>query len=979
MASLPMYDVSELEDVNNKPCRECPLNTDQCPEPLSPLLYTKMGAPERDLREGVDIIVFADPPTKKDIKAKRYWSDQAASEAVQRFRDLGADRFIVAPAVRCHPMGDIDHFRLTKKYKAKKGEEERKAAETSRDRAFLALSHCRKYSERLLRQVPSDQVIAMGPLASETMGLGASVGKGRTSLVHGAAGLEDVHVSGTIVTHDRPMLKRSEWALAQFRADMAKVKSLREKGYAHEFGRHDNIKVTVMDTVKDALAFIRWVSTAKFKPDTVLSIDYETENLYYSTEDNRILNVGFCVSSNPNQAYVIPLDHPETPFGPDESALIKKKLKKLFRSKDVGFSAWTAHYAAFELAITKTFFDVWLGFDGGIPVICTELESSFLDEDRKALGIKKPNALETLSSELFNFTWYKETNIKARRAALSEEPIERVNEYVGIDAVQGARVHLGFVEMAKDEGSYDDMLRLTTKLLSDGLHYTTDLTLTGQRIDIDALYRLRDKDSPVQKRIHDIREWFTEQPEVEKASKFFNSKKKKSLGDIASLFDTGHRVQFSLGKADHLRALFWHIFQLEGADTSVDKKFREDHRGHRFVDVYSEYQTLSRLDTGYLTPVARFLQSPTSRDGRLRPRFHLGSTKTGRLSGTDPNSQNLPAGRDNVQAKAVKSMFICAPGYVLVQLDFSQAEVRWLGVISGDKALKAKYERALEIDALLREDPNNEELNKLKKIDGDIHMSTALMMYKKPESIVWENYKEAKLLRQKAKAVCFGLIYGKSTRSLASDLGISIEEAEEAVTLWLGQFPRAAQWLEEIQDFAKENGYVRSPFGRRRRLPEVYSTDQGLVNRALRQARNTPIQGAASDCCIYAASKLRRVLMSSDNPEMRAVRLINTVHDSLIAEVPATFTAVKEYARIAQAIFTDRNLLMEDFGVYLTVPMAVDFDVGANWGNTEDYNFTDESLRAALHNAGVLRGQPPGTTLDSLKGKGLLYGEAQAA
>jgi hypothetical protein len=222
---------------------------------------------------------------------------------------------------------------------------------------------------------------------------------------------------------------------------------------------------------------------------------------------------------------------------------------------------------------------------------------------------------------------------------------------------------------------------------------------------------------------------------------------------------------------------------------------------------------------------------------------------------------------------------------------------------------------------------------------------------------------------------CFGLIYGKAAKSLAKDLGIDEEEANEAVDLWLSQFPKAAEWLTSMEEFAVENGYVKSAFGRWRRLPEAQSSNMSVVNRAKRPSRTTPIQSAASDGCIYAACRLRDALRFSEDPKIRSIKLINTVHDSLIAEVPAEADVIRSYAKLAKSIFTDRNLLKDDFGVDIIVPLAVDFDIGLNWGNMTDYDFTEKALQRALHDAEVLRKQPAGTLLSDLKGKGLLFDE----
>ena len=339
-------------------------------------------------------------------------------------------------------------------------------------------------------------------------------------------------------------------------------------------------------------------------------------------------------------------------------------------------------------------------------------------------------------------------------------------------------------------------------------------------------------------------------------------------------------------------------------------------------------------------------------------------------------TQQIPRG-DTRDKKQIKSLYTVPADKIMVQLDFSQAEVRWLGIMSGDENLAARYQKAADLEDALRKDPTNKELQKIIKIDGDLHMSTAIDMYGlDPSGILdkeGERTTEADLKRQAAKAVCFGLIYGKHAKSLAKDLGISDEEAYEAVDKWMAQFPWAAQMLNDIDDTIADTCIAKSPFGRWRRLPEARALDRSVQNRAKRQARNTPIQAAASDFCIFAAAELRLALRNHPDPRLREqTKLINTVHDSVAAEVPTDTEVLLEYMRIAERIFTDPNLIKKAFGVVATVPLKVDFDIGLNWGNVVGVNVDEEEVSRVIYNTEVLRAQPAGTLLKDLKGTGLL-------
>jgi DNA polymerase I-like protein with 3'-5' exonuclease and polymerase domains len=601
-----------------------------------------------------------------------------------------------------------------------------------------------------------------------------------------------------------------------------------------------------------------------------------------------------------------------------------------------------------------------------------------MDENRRNDGVVKPYSLETLACELLGFRWYAETAIKGKRDSLSQENIDTVNEYVGIDASVTARLVNVQMDLMEEEGSLHDLMRVAAKLYSEAIRYTSDLTMTGQGIDVDLLRKLRAPDSSIVHRLREIEEQFATAPEVRQAMRVVNQAK-HGASAAKPLFKSSATMaqSFSLASHDHRRALFWDVMHLDGAKESVDKAWQERHKkAEPLVADYQEYQQLSKLDSSYLEPMATWLQKLQSADGRIRPRFNLINTTSGRLSASDPNSQQLPRG-DTRDKKQIKAMFRAAMGKVLIQLDFSQAEVRWLGIMSGDKALAAKYALASELQEALIKDPKNADLKRRLKVDGDIHMSTALVMYKLPMDLPFTDEKAAKLARQKAKTVCFGLIYGKNYKSLAKDLKIEEDEAQEAVELWMSQFPDAAEWLANVDETIGETCLARSPFGRWRRLPEAAASDMSVANRAKRQARNTPIQSAASDFCIYAACKLRRALRRHTDIRLReGTKLINTVHDSLVAEIPAIPEVIMAYATLARDIFTDPRLIEKDFGVVANVPLAVDFDVGVNWGNMSDFDFTEKSLKRALYDAEIIRRSAPGTMFDDVIESLVLYDQA---
>jgi DNA polymerase I-like protein with 3'-5' exonuclease and polymerase domains/uracil-DNA glycosylase len=981
--SLPIYnvfkpeDLEGEEDIEQSPCGECPMRERwgdrgmKCK--LAPARRYDIEGTKPDEYDQVDLLVVADAPSVEDNEKGSFWSDDSGKGLLNSIKRLGFKSFVVIPSVRCFPGGQIDHFVMTKQYKGKNGNNFKKRV-TPLETAQAAVAHCKGYVSRAINDYNPKITLAMGPLAVTALGMKSNIPNLRVKPIHPKPGLARAsRQEGTIVTYDRYMTDKSMSAFRDLKHDLKKVKGMATTGYSTPRGDDRTITIHTLDTTKKVKKFVDWLLTEDFLPDEMICFDFETDGLKLNTQHNRLLNVGFSRRYDEDTSYVIPLAHPQTPFSGEELAYIYKLLKKLFRSKGAKFYGWVAHSAQFETKMIKLFFDTWLGVEGGKPILDTETFTYLLDENRKG-PVAHPYRLEELAADFLGFRWYEEQGIKLRRDRLALEPIERVNEYVGMDASVTSRLLNTLIERAAEEGSDEDLLRVSTKLYSKAILYTSDLTLTGQKVNPDLLRKLRAPDSAVVHRLAQIEQEFQKAPEVQQAMKLLH---KNTYGSMPAMFKSTTAQSFSLTSQDHRRALFWDVLKLSGADQSVDKDFQAKHKNVPLVALFNEYQGLSKLDSSYLKPIAEWLQSPNSMfDGRLRPSFNLINTATGRLSASDPNSQQMPRG-DSDAKKQIKALFMAEIDKLIVQLDFSQAEVRWLGILSGDAALAEKYIRAEQIKEELLRDPGNVALKRALTVDGDIHMDTALRMYKLPRDLPFTDEKAAKLARQKAKTVCFGLIYGKVAKSLAADLKIPVEEAEEAIELWLAQFPQAAEWLHEVERLAEENGYVRSPFGRWRRLPEVASDDVSVVNRAKRQSRNTPIQSAASDTCIYAACKFREALMNSPNPKLREARLVNTVHDSLNGEVPADHDTIREYAQLARSIFSDQNLLMEDFGIKITVPLAIDFDIGVNWGNMRDYDFSEEALNRAIFDAEVMRKQPAGTLWDHLKGKGVLYDEVQ--
>ncbi|MCI2048062.1 MAG: DNA polymerase I [Faecalibacterium sp.] len=295
-----------------------------------------------------------------------------------------------------------------------------------------------------------------------------------------------------------------------------------------------------------------------------------------------------------------------------------------------------------------------------------------------------------------------------------------------------------------------------------------------------------------------------------------------------------------------------------------------------------EYRTYQKLNSTYVEGLLKVIGP----DGRIHSTFNQTEARTGRLSSGEPNLQNIPIRTE--LGSQMRAFFVANPGCVLVDADYSQIELRILAHITGDEHMQQAF-----------------------KTGADIHRSTAAKIYRIPESAVTPR------LRSSAKAINFGIMYGKGAFSLAKDIGVSVKEAETFLRTYLDAFPKVDGYMKACIAEAKEKGYVSTLFGRRRYLPELASTNFQLRSAGERMARNTPIQGTAADviklAMVHVWRRLREEKMES--------RLILTVHDELIVEAPAA-----EAAKAAQ-------ILQEEMSgcVQYAVPLSTEVNQGNTW------------------------------------------------
>ncbi len=318
-----------------------------------------------------------------------------------------------------------------------------------------------------------------------------------------------------------------------------------------------------------------------------------------------------------------------------------------------------------------------------------------------------------------------------------------------------------------------------------------------------------------------------------------------------------------------------------GYSTSADV-LEELRNQSPIVDNVLKYRQYTKLNSTYVAG----LLDKIADDGRIHTWFRQTETRTGRISSTEPNMQNIPVRTE--LGSQMRKFFVAESGKTLVDADYSQIELRVMAHLCGDENMIRAF--------------NSGE---------DIHTSTAAQVFDMPEIMVTPE------MRSAAKAVNFGIIYGIGAFSLSKDIGTSVAQAKKYIADYLERFSKVHEFMETTVENAFKDGFVTTMFGRKRRIPELSSSNKMLQAAGKRIAMNTPVQGTAADLIKIAMINVYRRLKE----EKLDAKLILQVHDELILE-----------SSIADSERASAILKEEMQGVYdMKVPLAVDVHCGNSW------------------------------------------------
>ena len=711
----------------------------------------------------------------------------------------------------------------------------------------------------------------------------------------------------------------------------------------------DNNLESKIYIIKDLNEAIEYIEALKNTPNNI-SFDIETHNLN-KRYGNKIATLQF--SETDNSSTIIPYNHKDSPFLPDEIEILRTHLYDLF-NKPNKIRAWVGHNLKFECNVLSAIIGTPLI---SAPMFDTMVGAFMLDENRAErvadfkYGIF---SLKQLVLDYLNFDGYNKGVLDVRKERnLYQLDLPMLAEYGGMDTIVTRRFATALLNEAKEQNFIKQFLNLMYYHYTPLILLFSNIEQNGFYVNKNNLKTLTQRDSLMLKAIQDICTGLKSIPEVQRANELLLRVKNPRLNVLGK-----QPWVFDFSKQGHPQALFFNVCGLatgkvgKSGQASVDKEWQKNNKDHPLVKQYMEWSSMRHLyDTFVTTLYDRIDPQKDTVDSNIdyciRPNFNLIGTVTGRASSDDPNLQNIPRS-DTPAKKAIKDIFQALPGHLLIQLDYKANEIRWVGILAQDDNLADAIKQGKMYMEEYRKNPSPELLKKA-EMYGDIHKQTASMVFGKPLEEVTKDE------RQISKSVIFAILYGSSFKAVAESMNKSIEEVERWFGLFYERFPKIALWKRKTEQMAKQTGYVETANGRRRRFPifnlfrDAYgnfsdnlvpSDYKGEINSALRQCVNSPIQGVASDYGMSGAALFSKYIRDNN----KDWKICNAVHDSCVFQVP--YDQCEDALDQADYWFTTgvMDYMTDVFDIHFNLPLEVDFEIGLMWGSLIKWDFNKQEL-----------------------------------
>lgn len=446
----------------------------------------------------------------------------------------------------------------------------------------------------------------------------------------------------------------------------------------------------------------------------------------------------------------------------------------------------------------------------------------------------------------------------AKQKTMDQVDVETVAQYASADADHTWRLYKLYQDQFKHKPQLQTMFEQIEMPLASVL---AEMEQTGILVDTDFM---KDMSHQLGKQLMQLESGIYDQ-----VGHHFNLNSPKQLAEV--LFD-------NLGLPNNKKTK---------TGRSTDESVLQELKGaHPIVELILQYRELYKLKSTYIDALPTLI----GKDGRLRTSYSQAVAATGRLSSSNPNLQNIPI-RSEV-GRRIRQAFIANPGHQLLSVDYSQIELRLLAHVSGDQAL---------IDAFAS--------------GQDVHSATAAKVFNCHLEEVTPDQRRA------AKTINFGIMYGQSAHGLSLQLGITRAEAAQFIADYFGVYKGVKKYLDDSITRAHEQGYVETLSGRRRRIPELNSSNFQLRSGAERMAINMPIQGTAADIIKIAMVNIQKHL----EQKTAKSQMLLQVHDELVFTMDPS-----EQIQLLPVIIDYMEHAMD-----LSIPLEVEAKIGLNWGQME--------------------------------------------
>jgi len=782
----------------------------------------------------------------------RHFSDEAEEVLFSNLRAVGLkeDDFVIASSVRCN-------------YDPKKW--------PSKDRKLIE-THCRRWLARVISDMQPQAIMPLGADATRAVyGRGVKITKVRGVPEY----LEefDTHVVPTfdpIAVHLYPQhvpLFESDCNTFRRLVDSDFNVSAAERKVRGEYEEIEDLQFLI-----------------DLKPK-VLAFDLETLGMRWAAPEGKILTMQFC--TEPGKAYLLSWDHPDNPKTQRQKARLKVQLRELLQNPDIKILGQNLKYDA-NWTINRLGIRFKISHD-------TIMLAALVDENAQSIGLDTLAKVYTpaIGGYADHF------NKKYDKGRMDLIPLSEIVNYGCGDVDATFRVFEVLYELVKNDSR---LLNHYNRVSIPGINAFVSIEQRGLLIDEQALDEFEQVlAAEVEERYQELikqvprsikRKHLALKKEPRKALSF---SRREFLIDI--LFN--HPDGFKLKPT---------VFTKDTANLEDDQKIpstsSKDHLPYFhdtcvFARQLGEYVKNERV----LSTNVRSFRQKYMMGNKIFPTYTLWKTVTGRSASESPNSQNFP--KRGKAAKAYRKIFIPPPGYIMLEADLSQAELRISSSMAGEDTMIRIYAEG-----------------------GDIHRTTACVVLGISEDKFDALPKEERdLSRFKAKAVNFGFIYGMGWRKFIvyayTQYGVKFTdiEAKRIRDAFFSKYHKLSNWHYKVRKFVHRHGYVRSYSGRIRHLPMINSDDEGIRSEAERQGINSPVQEFASTLGVIAFSRMDQEV------DPRFLQVVGFVHDAIYAYVPFEFL---EWGAKTLKWYMESTPLYKWFDLRLPVPIIADVSFGIN-------------------------------------------------